>query len=190
MEEIGVAGLRVGFRRACSGPPVVLLHGGFGFDSRSWRPQLEALADEFTVVAWDAPGAGQSSDPPTDFRMPEYADCLAGFIAALGLDRPHIVGLSWGAALAMQLYGRHPAIPRTLVLAGAYAAGPGRFPPTLLSSVSADYWTNSCGRRRNGRAPTYPGCSPRQHQGDGRQRFCPHVRRSSDGQPGDAPRHG
>lgn len=130
MEEIGVAGLRVGFQQVGSGPPIVLLHGGFGFDSRSWRPQLEALADEFTVVAWDAPGAGRSSDPPVDFRMPDYADCLAGFIAALGLDWPHIVGISWGAALAIELYGRHPAIPRTLVLAGAYAGWAG--------SLSAD----------------------------------------------------
>jgi len=76
----------------------------------------------------DAPGAGRSSDPPADFRMPQYADCLARFIAALSLDRPHIVGLSWGAALAIQLYGRHPAIPRTLVLAGAYAGWAGSLP--------------------------------------------------------------
>jgi pimeloyl-ACP methyl ester carboxylesterase len=129
--KIRVAGLRVGFQRAGSGPPVVFLHGGFGFDSRSWGPQLEALADEFTVVAWDAPGAGRSSDPPVDFRMAEYADCLASFIAALSLDRPHIVGLSWGAALAIQLYGRHPAIPRTLVLAGAYAGWAGSLPADI-----------------------------------------------------------
>lgn len=122
----------MGFRRAGSGPPVVLLHGGLGFDSRSWEPQLEALADEFTVVAWDAPGAGRSSDPPESFRMPQYADCLAGFIAALGLDRPHIVGLSLGATLAIQLYDRHPAIPRTLVLAGAYAGWAGSLPADVV----------------------------------------------------------
>lgn len=132
MEEIEVAGLRVGFRRAGSGPPVVFVHGGFGFDSRSWEPQLEALADEFMVVAWDAPGAGRSSDPPESFRMPEYADCLAAFIAALGLDRPHIVGLSLGATLAIQLYDRHPTIPRTLVLAGAYAGWAGSLPADVV----------------------------------------------------------
>jgi pimeloyl-ACP methyl ester carboxylesterase len=44
------------------GRPLVLLHGFVG-DSREWRQQLEGLSDEFTVVAWDAPGCGRSSDP-------------------------------------------------------------------------------------------------------------------------------
>jgi pimeloyl-ACP methyl ester carboxylesterase len=43
----------------------MLLHG-FTHDSREWRPQLQSLADQFTVIAWDAPGAGQSVDPPGD----------------------------------------------------------------------------------------------------------------------------
>jgi pimeloyl-ACP methyl ester carboxylesterase len=62
------------------------------------------------------------------FRLPDYADCLAGFIEALGLSRPHVLGLSFGGALALQLFGRHPAIPRTLVLAGAYAGWAGSLP--------------------------------------------------------------
>ena len=53
--------------------------------------------------------------------MAGYADCLAGFIAGLGLARPHVAGLSFGGALALELSYRHPAVPRTLVLASAYA---------------------------------------------------------------------
>ena len=132
MDHVDVAGLRVAYDRAGTGPPVVLLHGGFGFDRRSWSAQLEALSDEFTVVAWDAPGAGASSDPPATFRMPEYADCLAGFVTAVGLERPHVVGLSWGAALAIAFQGRHPAVPRTLTLAGAYAGWAGSLPPDVV----------------------------------------------------------
>ena len=48
-----------------------------------WRPQLAALADEFTVVAWDEPGAGRSSDLPADFALADYANCLAALIEAL-----------------------------------------------------------------------------------------------------------
>ena len=59
------------------------------------------------MVAWDAPGCGRSSDPPEAFRMPEYADCLAAFVDALGLERPHVLGLSLGGALALELYRRH-----------------------------------------------------------------------------------
>ena len=81
MERIEVNGLRVAYRRAGSGPALVLVHGGLG-DSRDWRRQLEGLGDEFTVVAWDAPGCGGSGDAPASYRLPDYADCLAGFVAA------------------------------------------------------------------------------------------------------------
>jgi pimeloyl-ACP methyl ester carboxylesterase len=40
------------------------------------------LADEFTVVAWDEPGAGGSSDAPKNFRLADYAHCLAALIDA------------------------------------------------------------------------------------------------------------
>lgn len=129
MSEVEVSGLRIGYERAGNGPALVLLHGGFGFDSRSWRRQIDTLSDEYTVVAWDAPGCGRSADPPMTFRLPDYADCLAGFIVALGLSRPHVLGLSFGGALALQLFDRHPALPRTLILAGAYAGWAGSLPP-------------------------------------------------------------
>ena len=124
------------------GPPLVLLHGGFGFDSRSWRRQIDALADEYMVVAWDAPGCGRSSDPPPTFGLADYADCLAGFIAALGLTRPHVLGISFGGALALQLFDRYPALPRTLTLAAAYAGWAGSLAPDevnrRVARVAAD----------------------------------------------------
>lgn len=128
MDTVSVSGLTIAYRQAGTGEPLVLLHGGFGFDGRSWGPQLEALADEFRVVAWDSPGSGGSDDPPASFGMADYADCLAGFVAALGLRRPHVLGLSFGGALALALYGRHPTVPRSLVLAGAYAGWAGSLP--------------------------------------------------------------
>lgn len=127
MQQIDVEGLRIAFERRGEGPPLVLVHGGL-VDHREWSTQLEGLSDEFTVVAWDAPGCGRSSDPPESFRMPEYADCLAGFIRALGLERPHVLGLSWGSTLALELYRRSPGIPRTLVLTAAYAGWAGSLP--------------------------------------------------------------
>lgn len=132
MDQVEIRGLRISYRCEGQGPALVLLHGGFGFDSRSWRRQLDGLSDEFTVVAWDAPGFGRSSDPPSTFRLPDYADCLAGFISALGLTKPHVLGLSFGAALALELYRRHPDVPATLVLAGAYAGWAGSLPPETV----------------------------------------------------------
>ncbi|HEX2065135.1 MAG TPA: alpha/beta hydrolase, partial [Acidimicrobiales bacterium] len=94
--------------------------------------QIDGLCDEFTVVAWDAPGAGRSSDPPGSFRLSDWADCLAGFIEALGLARSHVAGLSWGGGLALELYRRHPAVVRSLVLASAYAGWAGSLPADVV----------------------------------------------------------
>lgn len=132
MPEITIGDLQIAYERVGEGPPLVLLHGGFGFDSRSWRPQLEGLSDAFTVVAWDMLGSGRSSDPPMGFRDADFADCLAEFIAALGLKQPHVLGLSFGAALALELYRRHPMVPRSLVLASAYAGWAGSLPPEVV----------------------------------------------------------
>ncbi len=96
MNHIDVEGHRIAYQRNGNGPPLVLLHG-WPSNSREWRRQIEALADEFTVVAWDAPGAGQSSDPPETFKLSHWADCLAAFIEALQLERPHVAGQAQGS---------------------------------------------------------------------------------------------
>ena len=130
--QIDVDGLRVAYERAGDGPLLILLHGYVGDGPGTWQRQLDGLSDEFTVVAWDAPGAGLSADPPPGFGLPEYADCLAGFVDALGLGRPHVAGLSFGGGLALELYRRHAALPRTLVLASAYAGWAGSLPPEVV----------------------------------------------------------
>ena len=127
MPRVEVSGLLIGFERAGSGPPLVLVHGALS-DNRVWRWQIDALSDEFAVVAWDAPGCGQSSDPPESFRLPDYADVLGGFITALGLERAHVLGHSFGGALALELALRQPGLVETLILAGGYAGWSGSLP--------------------------------------------------------------
>jgi pimeloyl-ACP methyl ester carboxylesterase len=153
MEMIEVEGLRIAYERAGDGPPLLLLHGYVGDGPTTWRHQIEGLSDEFTVVAWDAPGAGRSSDPPETFGMAGYADCLAGFVDALSLGKPHVVGLSFGGALGLEFYGRHSAIPRTLILASAYAGWGGSLPANIaehrleqalvLATLSPDEFVNA-----------------------------------------------
>ena len=133
MDHVDVDGLRIAYERAGSGPPLVLLHGGVGDGTATWRDQLDGLSDDFTVIAWDAPGAGESDDPPSSFRLPDYADALAGFMDALGLQRPHMAGLSFGGGLAIQFFDRYPAVPRSLILAGAYTGWAGSLPPDRVA---------------------------------------------------------
>jgi pimeloyl-ACP methyl ester carboxylesterase len=128
VEQVDIKGLRIAYERAGEGPPLLLLQGFVGDARSTWRRQIDDLSDEFTVVAWDVPGAGRSSDPPESFRLPDYADTLAGFLDTLGLGRVHLVGLSFGGALALEFYRRFPTTVMSLVLAGAYAGWLGSLP--------------------------------------------------------------
>ena len=125
--NVMVNGLSLAVRRAGRGRPLVLLHGGFE-DGRIWRRQLDGLSDEFTAIAWDAPGAGHSEDPPPGFTSADYADAVAGLTEALGLGTAHLLGSSWGSTVALATYERHPHIVRSLVLASAYAGWAGSLP--------------------------------------------------------------
>lgn len=128
MEYVDVDGMRIAYIRSGSGPPLVMLHGAPS-DSRIWQWMVPDLSRDHTVVAWDAPGFGESPDIDDSWRAPQFADALAAFIAALGLGRPHVVGHSFGTMVALSLFQRHPVAPASLVLVGGYAGWAGSLPP-------------------------------------------------------------
>jgi pimeloyl-ACP methyl ester carboxylesterase len=127
-----VDGHSIAYREAGQGAALVLLHG-FLCDSRCWMPQLSALSDGFRVVAWDAPGAGASSDPPESFTTSSYAHCLAHFLDTRGIGRAHVVGLSWGGILAQEFYRLYPERLRCLILADTYAGWKGSLPEPVCT---------------------------------------------------------
>jgi pimeloyl-ACP methyl ester carboxylesterase len=148
-------GLDIAYRRVGQGPPLVFVHGAAS-DSRLWRPQLDALADEFTVVAWDEPGAGRSSDVPADFRLPDYAHCLAALIEELGLGPAHVAGLSWGGTVALELYRHRPELVATLILVDTYAGWKGSLPEEEVRARVAGL-REILARGREEFDPTLPG---------------------------------
>ena len=127
MDVVRLNGLEIAYERVGEGPPLVFVHGAAD-DGRAWQPQLDALSDEFTVIAWDEPGAGRSSNLPAGFGLVDYADCLAALIDRLSLGAAHVAGLSWGGTLALELYRRHPGLVATLILADTYAGWKGSLP--------------------------------------------------------------
>ena len=96
----------------------MFVHGA-AEDSRVWQPQLAAMADEFTVVAWDEPGAGGPSDVLADFGLPDYAS-PAALIEALAVGPAHVAGLSWGGTVVRSSTA---VIPSSSI---AYLPGPQR----------------------------------------------------------------
>ncbi|MGH7567814.1 MAG: alpha/beta fold hydrolase [Gemmatimonadales bacterium] len=100
-----------------SGIPVVFVHGSLG-TLESWRAQLDPFARQFRVLAYSRryhpPNPQQTDGRP--YTLARHAEDLAAFIERLGLDRPHIVGSSYGAYVALELALRRPELARSLVL--------------------------------------------------------------------------
>lgn len=127
MEVVAVGDREIAFRERGEGPALIFLHG-WPLDSREFWRQLEGLSDEFRVIAWDAPGAGQSSDPPENCDLADWARWLSEFIEALGLAPAHVAGLSFGGGLALELFRQHPRVVKSLILMSAYAGWGGSLP--------------------------------------------------------------
>jgi pimeloyl-ACP methyl ester carboxylesterase len=124
MKTADVNGLRIAYQRAGSGPPLVLLHG-FICDSRAWQPQIDDLSRDYDVMAWDCPGCGDSDDPPEDFTMAQFAECLAGLLDHAGVGSVHLLGLSWGCTCILEFYRMHPSRVSSIILADGYAGWTG-----------------------------------------------------------------
>lgn len=119
MPFLKTTNLTIHYEIAGKGEPLVLLHG-MSNNSQSWRRQLEGLKENFTVIAWDAPGYGQSSDPKEEFQsFSQFADVLKEFIEALPYESVYLLGHSMGAAIAIDFSSRFPSMVRSLILADA-----------------------------------------------------------------------
>lgn len=136
MKLVEVGGLKIAYQRVGEGSSLVFVHGA-AEDSRIWAPQLAGLSDEFTVVAWDGPGAGRSSDLPDDFDLADIADRLAALLETLDLAPAHIAGLSWGGTVVLELYRRHRSLVATLVLIDTYAGWKGSLPADEVRARAA-----------------------------------------------------
>lgn len=112
-------GAAVAYLACGSGTPLVLLHG-IGSAAQSWRFQLEGLSDRRCVIAWDAPGYGDSTPLEGSAPSPaDYAARLLAFVETLDAGRLHLVGHSLGALVASQFAADYPDRVLSLTLASA-----------------------------------------------------------------------
>ena len=102
---------------------VLLLHPGPGFDHGVFKVQLGPwLAAGTQVVYLDQRGGGRSDlGRPEDLRLDRWADDVREFCDALGIERPVVLGLGFGAVVALRYGARHPAHPAGLVLTAPVA---------------------------------------------------------------------
>ncbi len=115
-------GLQTNYHDAGKGEVVVLLHGsGAGVSAfANWRLTMPALGERFRVLAPDMAGFGFTErQPGATYSLDNWVAHALGFLDALALDRVHIVGNSFGGALALALAIRAPARVNKLVLMGS-----------------------------------------------------------------------
>jgi pimeloyl-ACP methyl ester carboxylesterase len=110
------------YLKAGHGPPVVLLHGGAS-DCRDWVGTMTALRDRFTFYAPDLIGFGQSERGEKGYYLMEFSDFVVGFIEALRLENPSLVGHSFGARVCLDVALKRPEQIRKLVLTDASGLG-------------------------------------------------------------------
>jgi pimeloyl-ACP methyl ester carboxylesterase len=120
--EIELHGRRVIYRIAGSGPPLVLIHGMLNSSSHWQRVALD-LADEFTVVAPDLIGHGDSAAPRGDYSLGAHAASIRDLLAAIGIERASVVGHSLGGGVAMQFFYQFPQRVERLVLISSGGLG-------------------------------------------------------------------
>jgi pimeloyl-ACP methyl ester carboxylesterase len=112
----------VGLRRAGVGPAVLLIHGIAG-SSRTWEHVIPLLAREYTVVAPDLVGHGESAKPAGDYSLGAQASTLRDLLSVLGIERVTVVGQSFGGGVAMQFSYQFPEHCDRLVLVGSGGLG-------------------------------------------------------------------
>jgi len=115
--------------------PILFLHG-IGGAADAFAPQLDHFGRDYRAIAWNMPGYAHSAPLPL-VTMAALAASLAGFIEALGLDRPILVGHSIGGMVVQRLVAEAPQIARALVLAQTSAVFGSRDPAWAEAFIEA-----------------------------------------------------
>ena len=106
-------------------PTLLLLHGGPGGDHSSFKPHYGRLTDVAQVVYLDHRGQGRSDrSTPEQWNLAQWADDLKAFCDATEIERPIVLGLSFGGFVAIAYATRYPDHPSKLVLCSTRAGRP------------------------------------------------------------------
>jgi len=132
MARIEANGLGFEVSEEGAGTPVVFLHG-FPDTSALWRHQVAALTGAgFRTIAPDMRGRGRSDRPAdvADYALPKIVGDVTGIMDALGIQKAHVVGHDWGAAVAWLVAALAPTrVDHLVAISVGYPGAAG--PPTL-----------------------------------------------------------
>ncbi|KPP95052.1 proline iminopeptidase-family hydrolase [Erythrobacter sp. HL-111] len=123
--EGGEVWVRVNGDLGAAAEPAIFIHGGPGGTHMTFG-NLVSLSDERAVILYDQLDSGKSDRPgdPANWRVDRFVGELEAIRKALGVERWHLVGHSWGAALALEYAAAHPRHTASAVLGGTYISTP------------------------------------------------------------------
>jgi 3-oxoadipate enol-lactonase len=121
MPRVEVDGLTINYDVQGEGEPLLLIPY-LSADHACYAFQLPAYTEHFSCIAIDLPGSGESDKPAGPYSTEVYADQVAAFLGAIGIERAHVAGVSLGAAVGMHLAASHPGRVRSLSLHSPWGA--------------------------------------------------------------------
>jgi 3-oxoadipate enol-lactonase len=117
--QVEVDGLTINYDVQGDGEPLLLIPYTSA-DHACYAFQLPAYTEHFRCIALDLPGSGDSDKPAGPYSTEGYADQVAAFLGAIGIEQAHVAGVSLGAAVGIHLAARHPGRVRSLSLHSAW----------------------------------------------------------------------
>jgi 3-oxoadipate enol-lactonase len=120
MPKIRANNITINYEQQGTGEPLLLIPY-LAADNACYAFRVADYARQFTCISLDLRGAGESDKPGGAWSTELFGDDVAAFIAAIGLDRVHVAGLSLGAAVGMWLAAKHPERVKSLSLHSAWA---------------------------------------------------------------------
>ena len=108
--------LKLYYETVGQGPPLLLLHG-LGSSSQDWPLQIPDFAPHYTLLMPDIRGHGRSDKPAGPYHLTQFAADIRHLLAGLNIGPAHILGISMGGMVALQLALDTPQQVRSLILA-------------------------------------------------------------------------
>ncbi|WP_170218324.1 alpha/beta fold hydrolase [Flagellimonas lutaonensis] len=121
---VTVDGVKLHYRKGGQGPYLLLFHG-FTLSSHQWSEYFSELSENYTVIAFDFPGHGQSERTGKEFSFDHWTKLMIKAIDKLGVNRAKAIGHSYGAITLMSIAMQQPKLIESMVLiSGAHRLDP------------------------------------------------------------------
>lgn len=123
LKHIDAGEYSLAYREQGTGPALFFVHG-MGGDSANWETEYAQFSDRYRVIGWDAPGYGESAAFDTDLpSVGDYVMAMAALLDALGIDKAHLVGHSYGGIMVTGFHRSFPDRVLSLTLAQPVIGG-------------------------------------------------------------------